>query len=131
MFQRARRSRPLRGPFKIMRLSPRLEALLTRCVPGFPVWDLCCDHGLVGLAALESGKFTAVIFNDSVEHLLNLLKPKINGRADCRIVHAFAEEISEPLTGNLVLAGIGGEKIYKILSTHAERQTLKAQKIIV
>jgi tRNA (adenine22-N1)-methyltransferase len=115
----------------VPKLSPRLQALLDRCEPGLPLWDLCCDHGLLGLAALESGKFSEVIFNDAVPHVLEALAPQISNYENSRVVLGLAEEIQEPLTGNLILAGIGGEKIFKILSTYSAAGRLNARHIIV
>jgi tRNA (adenine22-N1)-methyltransferase len=114
-----------------MALSLRLQTLLDRCEPGLPLWDLCCDHGLLGLAALASGKFQEVIFNDAVAHVLEDLAPKLAGYENSRAILALAEDIAEPITGNLILAGIGGEKIFKILSSHAAAGRLKARHIIV
>lgn len=113
-----------------MGLSLRLNSILERCEPGLPLWDLCCDHGQLGLAALASGHFPEVIFNDSVKRLLEPIQLQLVGHAGCRFVCSLAEDISEPLTGNVVLAGIGGEKIFRILSAHAGCQSLLARKII-
>ncbi|MGZ3721709.1 MAG: SAM-dependent methyltransferase [Bdellovibrionales bacterium] len=114
-----------------MGLSFRLKSLLDRAEPGMPLWDLCCDHGLLGLAAYESGKFTEVVFNDSVPHVLELLAPQLIEKDNTRTVLALAEEINEPLTGNIIVAGVGGEKIYKILCSHALNGRLQARKVIV
>lgn len=113
-----------------MRLPERLQSLLDLCEPGLPLWDLCCDHGLLGIAALESGQFSEVIFNDSVPHVIEQLSERLAGRARCRTVLAFAEDIGEELTGNLILAGVGGEKIFKILSNHSRAGRLRARHVI-
>jgi len=114
-----------------MGLPLRLQSLLDRCEPGFPLWDLCCDHGLLGLEALESGLFPQVIFNDAVPHVLELLAPRLAGREDAKLVLSRAEDIPEILIGNLVIAGVGGEKIFKILMSHANAGRLKARRVIV
>ena len=113
-----------------MALPGRLHSLYELCLPGLPLWDLCCDHGLLGLWALERGAHTEVIFNDAVAHVLTALPAKIAGRPG-RVVCANAEDISEPLLGNVVLAGIGGEKVVKILQAHARRGGLRAKRIAV
>jgi tRNA (adenine22-N1)-methyltransferase len=113
-----------------MALSFRLQTLLDRCESGIPLWDLCCDHGLLGLEALAGGRFSEVIFNDAVAHVLVDLKARLTGLSDARIVHSLAEDIQEPLTGNLVLAGIGGEKIFKILTAHLQNGRLHARHIL-
>ncbi len=114
-----------------MRLSPRLEALFNRCQPGLPLWDLCCDHGYLGLHALHSGAFTEVLFNDTAPHLLALVKAKLRGGERARLISGKAEEIIEPLTGNIVIAGVGAEKIFKILDSHLRRGTLIGPHVLV
>lgn len=114
-----------------MRLTLRLESLLARCQPGLPLWDLCCDHGYLGLWALKSGAFPQVMFNDVVPHLLDLIKPKLRETPAARLILGHAEDIAEPLTGNVIIAGVGGEKIYKILSSHGARGSLNADNIVV
>lgn len=111
-----------------MPLSLRLQTLLDRCHSDLPLWDLCCDHGLLGLQALNSGRFTEVIFNDIVPHVLEPLRRQVGD--DARVICAPAEDIPEQLTGNLVLAGIGGERILKILLAHFGRGTLRAKHIV-
>lgn len=113
-----------------MRLPERLQSLLDLCEPGLPLWDLCCDHGLLGIAALDSGNFSEVIFNDSVPHVIEQLRERLTGRTHCRTVLGLAEDIGEELTGNLILAGVGGEKIFKILSYHSREGRLHARHII-
>lgn len=111
-----------------MPLSLRLQSLLDRCEAGLPLWDLCCDHGHLGLEALRSGRFPTVIFNDAAAHVLDDLRGQVGGQP-ARLLCARAEEIREDLTGNVVIAGIGGEKIYKILRAAGER--LKARHIVL
>jgi tRNA (adenine22-N1)-methyltransferase len=113
-------------------LSPRLAALYELCLPKLPLWDLCCDHGYLGLWALHSGRHSEVIFNDAVPTILESLPQNFGqaaGRA--RLISGLAEDIQEPLIGSLCLAGIGAEKIFKILMTHAQRGTLQASTIAV
>ncbi len=112
-------------------LSPRLQFLLDRCRPGFTLWDLCCDHGYLGLSALQGRRFSQVVFNDTVPHVLEDLRRRLPMSPDWRILLSPAEEIDEPLTGNVVLAGVGGEKIYKILCAHASRGGLVGERLIL
>jgi tRNA A22 N-methylase len=113
-----------------MALPSRLHCLLDLCLPGLPLWDLCCDHGHLGLYALNSSSYPEVIFNDIVPHVLADLPAQFAGRPG-RVICSPAEDIGEPLTGNVVIAGVGGEKIFKILLAHATRSTLRAKRIAV
>jgi len=112
-------------------LSPRLQKLYDLCQPKQPVWDLCCDHGLLGLWALHSETHPCVVFNDAVAHVLEGLQQKFGAHAPrAKVICGPAEDIVEPLDGNVVLAGIGGEKIVRILQTHAARANLHATRVI-
>ena len=113
-----------------MVLPNRLHCLLDLCLPGLPLWDLCCDHGYLGLFALNNSSYSEVIFNDVVPHVLANLPGKFAGRP-ARVICGPAEDIAEPLTGNVVIAGVGGEKILKILLAHTRRSTLRAKRIAV
>jgi tRNA (adenine22-N1)-methyltransferase len=81
---------------------------------------------LLGLEALERDQFTEVIFNDCVDHVLQPLR----GRG-AQVVLGRAEDIDKDLRGNVVLAGIGGERIHNILTRLVERGRLKADRLVL
>jgi len=55
--------------------SGRIEAILRYIRPGRPLYDLCCDHGLIGLTALLEKGSSKVYF---VDQSLNALRPLQN-----------------------------------------------------
>lgn len=112
-------------------LSARLRAFLDEALPGAPLWDLCCDHGLLGLAALGSGRFPKVHFVDSSEAAMKLLAGRLSDETRAGFHLKPAQEIGEDLTGSVVIAGVGGLLIWKILQALHERGTLKAQRLIL
>lgn len=112
-------------------LSARLQAFLDEAVPGAPLWDLCCDHGLLGLAALGSERFPKVHFVDSSEAAMKLLEGRLAGNRRAGFHVKPAQEIDEDLTGSVVIAGVGGLLIWKILQTLQVRGALKARRLIL
>ncbi len=114
-----------------MTLSPRLKTIVDKCIPGVPLWDLCCDHGKLGMWASYKGVVSEVIFNDSVAAIVDALQPRLKKLNSVRTVCCPAQEISETLTGNVVIAGVGGEKSHDILTSLQRGGFLQADRIIV
>ena len=111
-----------------MKLSPRLSALLAQGLDGQDFWDICCDHGLLGRAALRSGRFSEVHFNDQVPHVL----AKLRERAGAGLFHLCpAQNLDVELTGTVSIAGVGGFNIIKILSAWDESRILRAERILL
>lgn len=116
-------------------LSPRLKMLSDFLIEGSDVWDLCCDHGYLGEAALESGLFPRVHFVDRVPDIIERLRSRLNDRLDVSKHAVFysvdAGEISEPLEGTVVLAGVGADRIRQIIGDLLRRQLLHAKRILI
>lgn len=114
------------------RLSTRLRALFEAIPPGYDaVWDLCCDHGRLGLAVLESEGAGEVHFNDSVAAIMNDLEQRLvrYGARRYGLHPGPAEQLRLPDTGRqlLVLAGVGDELSARIITALA--QQLPAQRL--
>lgn len=60
-----------------MKLSPRLELILNHLNPGEPVWDVCCDHGILGRSAIRKNIFSEVHFVDQVVSIMQRLSSEI------------------------------------------------------
>jgi len=112
------------------KLSARLELLLKQGLEGQDFWDVCCDHGYLGESALKSGRFRQVHFVDSVPHIIQSLKFRLENN-EARFLALRAEELAEPLTGTVVLAGVGGFTIIKILQRWEEKNLLRAQRLVL
>lgn len=56
------------------RLTPRMKCFIEHALKEQPLWDICCDHGYVGIKALESSEFSEVHFVDQVPHIMERLK---------------------------------------------------------
>ena len=117
-------------PYK---LPLRLRALLERALPGEPVWDLCCDHGHLGLAALASGLYPEVVFNDVVPHVLEDLRRRLPSFSDdikVRVECGPAESLAFDLTGTVIIAGVGSRTMLRICNALNTRQVLKAKRLL-
>lgn len=114
-----------------MKLSPRLQWIYERLLPGQPVWDLGCDHGFLGREALASACFPAVHFVDQVPHLIASLQQELAGQPGARFCAQAAESLQEPVQGTLVIAGMGAHAMHKILEGLASQKFLQAQRLIL
>jgi tRNA (adenine22-N1)-methyltransferase len=121
-----------------MRLSTRLEFIYQTLIPGHDVWDICCDHGRIGLKALGDGRFSTIYFVDQVPHIIERLQNKLNNLAKFqeKLVmarfHALpAQEISEKMKGNIVIAGIGGLTIVEILEKRTRKYGIEPRRLIL
>jgi tRNA (adenine22-N1)-methyltransferase len=110
-------------------LSPRLRLMLGQGIDGQDFWDICCDHGLLGAAALASARFRKVHFVDRVPHIIEKLKERLGGEGE--IVLSGAEDLNEEISGTAVIAGVGGFNIIKILENWEARGILRAQRLIL
>jgi tRNA (adenine22-N1)-methyltransferase len=119
-------------------LSARLRFLFDSLLPGKPVWDLCCDHGLLGISAYQSQAFSEVVFVDQVEHIIKRLFHRFHQDhrssdnptlAEFKI--ADARFLEGPLLGNLVLAGVGATNSLEILLSLLARGALRAERLLL
>jgi tRNA (adenine22-N1)-methyltransferase len=115
-------------------LSPKLQIIYDQLLPGEDVWDLCCDHGYLGWAALASGNFAEIHFVDRVAPIIENLKRQIIPHDPTRKArfHALgAETLQEPLTGTVVIAGVGAYTAFEILEKLWKRDLLKAKRLVL
>lgn len=103
------------------RLSKRLNALFDAVPPGYDsVWDLCCDHGRLGMAILETARAPAVIFVDQIQGITRELEERLHryGAEDYQVVCQDASTLKLPKQGRhlLVLAGVGDEVTLNIMA---------------
>lgn len=121
----------------MLKLSPRLQLISDHLIPGEALWDLCCDHGYLGLAAYDSGLFTKVYFVDQVASIMNALEKRFK---ECHFAEAIktqasflcipGQDIAQPVSGTLVIAGIGGLTSLDIVRGLHKGGHLQASRII-
>lgn len=122
----------------MFKLSPRMQLIYDQLLPGKPVWDLCCDHGYMGLNAYESGDFPAVYFVDQVGPIVQQLKERFKEKhldpkstIQTFFLSESAENLQIHLEGNVVIAGVGSFTIIKILRVLFTKGFLKAERLIL
>ena len=114
-----------------------MELLVSLGREGLPFWDICCDHGYIGILALKSQRYTSVYFVDNVEHIIDRLtklikiSPSDIPKDQAFLIHSPAEELSLKLFGTVVIAGVGGRTIIKILKSLLLRNLLYAEVLLL
>jgi tRNA (adenine22-N1)-methyltransferase len=103
-------------------MSARIEAIVRSVRPGVPLYDLCCDHGLIGQRAYEQRGSTPVHLVDQSATVILRLRERLApfreqlGK-DFLIWQAKAEEVPHPArTSDFVLAGVGIPCAIRILN---------------
>lgn len=104
--------------------------------PASEVWDVCCDHGLVGLEVLRRNPKARVHFVDRVPSIMEALRGKLENMAsaekDRGTIHlGEAEALALPLRGTVVIAGVGGQRIEGILRRWIERELVDFDRLIL
>ncbi len=120
-------------------LSQRLSTALENALPGKEFWDICCDHGILGIHALRSQNFLEVNFVDQVPEIMRRLEEKIRKyikKSDFPVgklnfYTCPAEVLQAPLKGNICILGVGAEKINFILQEWARLNLLHADRLIL
>jgi tRNA A22 N-methylase len=87
------------------------------------LWDLCCDHGLIGENFLKiTNPFNSeVYFVEQIAHLTQQLSLKIDPQFSftiltqdaCKVNYFFNKNSQEPWA--FVIAGVGGNETFKIV----------------
>ena len=102
-------------------IGPRMRQILNSIPNQLPLFDIACDHGLIGLTALIEGKCSEVIFIDQVEKIIEKLNIKVkkypkNFQDKIRMIAINAAKYESYLpTANYVIAGIGGNTMLSII----------------
>lgn len=123
---------------KMQRLSPRLKTVYDHLLPHQDVWDFCCDHGYLGVAAYKSENFQNIYFVDPVISILKKLESQFfqyahnkENRSNAHFILQKGQQIKMPVLGTASLVGVGGLLIYEILDGLASNSFLQSQRLIL
>lgn len=101
-------------------ISNRIREISSLARPKWPTYDLCCDHGMIGLWILESQKSSSLTLVDCVHEIVKQLDEKIARFGSHLPIKTQAQDASKinipEQQANVVIAGVGGRKIIRILS---------------
>jgi tRNA (adenine22-N1)-methyltransferase len=119
------------------KLSRRMKCFIDNALKNDVLWDICCDHGYVGIKALESSQFSEVHFVDQIPHVMDRLEVLIKQYWRIRPEHKYTlhamsgEDLELDICGTMLIAGVGGLTIKKIVSTLVEKKKLKAKRLLL
>lgn len=104
-------------------------------VKGSPFWDICCDHGHVGIGALDTNEFSKVHFVDQLPHIMERLSKTLIDlqiEESSYVLHDLkGEEIGTAVSGTCLIAGVGGLTIARILNALMTKNLLHADRLIL
>ena len=105
-------------------LSARLDAIVSLLLPCRELADVCSDHGLVAVVAVQRGIARRAICADLRAAPLdvarqNIARAKLALRVTAVQGDGFAPLANRPVDA-VVIAGVSGELIVRLLSTHLE-----------
>ncbi len=118
------------------KITPRMRTFLSKALPQRAFWDICCDHGYVSYAAILSNVFTEIHCVDQVPHIIDRLKILLNERLTGIHENVFchslsAENLDLEISGNCLIAGVGGLTIKNIISALLIKELLKADRLLL
>lgn len=119
------------------KLSKRMKYFIEYALKDKPFWDVCCDHGYVGIKVLESSEFPEVHFVDQVPHIMQRLEALIKQSWRISPHHKYflylmpGEKIESEVHGTLLIAGVGGLTIKTIISHLIGNQKLQARRLLL
>ena len=121
-----------------MKLSHRLQAIFKELAPGVPVVDIGCDHGHLGAHAYLSEKFPEVVFIDQVEETMAQLEIKFHRYVKKEVIQtrvnfitSDAKKVQAPLSGNVVIAGVGGKNMMSMLEGLFQSPDFKPTRLVL
>ena len=125
------------------KITARISRLCSFVVKDRSTWDLCCDHGLIGLSAWTRHRLPELHFVDRAPGVVAELEAELRDRIDLTSIFFHpvdATELMLPVKPcNVIIAGVGFramkriiEAIYParlphrvIISVHAEAQKVE------
>lgn len=119
------------------RLSRRMKCFIDNALKNEPLWDICCDHGYVGIKALETSKVSEVHFVDQLPHIMDRLDKLIKEYWRIKPEHKYTlhvmsgENIKFDVYGTMLVAGVGGLTIKTIISSLMKNNKLHAKRLLL
>lgn len=122
----------------MVKLSERLMTVYENLLPEKDVWDICCDHGYLGMAAYKNANFTHVYFVDRVPEIVDRLKNqfqksifKTDSVLKTTFICSAGQDINTNVTGTICITGVGGLSVFKILDALSKKNYLNADRLIL
>lgn len=123
------------GDFTLLR--KRLQALRDYYHDSFSVWDIGCDHALLGLSFIDEASVKEIHLVDPSKDVIEGLKLKLldsyitSASKTITLHHQKGQKISlNPQSKTIFIAGMGGKEIQEIL-IHLEPQLTVSDRIVI
>lgn len=123
---------------KAPKITARMKLFVDHSLANLDFWDFCCDHGYTGIYALQLEKFSCIHFVDQQKHIIENLKLRfqhsqsfIKKHYQFQFYAEDARQFQYEVTGNLLIAGVGGKLAYEILKHLSAENLLKAKRILL
>ncbi|HXH73619.1 MAG TPA: tRNA (adenine(22)-N(1))-methyltransferase TrmK [Bacteriovoracaceae bacterium] len=114
-----------------MNLSKRLTRIRDFSHDSQTIWDIGCDHGLLGLSFQADPKVKAINLVDPSEAVIKKLDSYITTDEKIKIWHAKGQNIVlSPEKKTVFIAGMGGKEIIDILK-HLEPQLTEKDSLVI
>lgn len=118
------------------RLGKRLSTLFKSIhAQSTVIYDLCCDHGALGRATLETRPNAKVFFNDVHKDIMARLADQLDQfgaqNYDLLVCSGTDIVVQPTLHGSIVLAGVGDELCIAILEALLRQESLSSYEIII
>lgn len=100
-------------------MSSRLQTIFNLLTASKDVWDIGCDHGILGIKAISSEKFKRVYFVDPSKGALEKIEKKIRGPLPKNsFLNCKGQDLNwNIVSGNVVLAGFGSQEMVDIITS--------------
>jgi tRNA (adenine22-N1)-methyltransferase len=103
-----------------VRVSPRMRRIVDFVLDGRPTWDLCCDHGLIGLWAWHVRDLPELHFVDRTPEVIRELEDRIRDHMEHSALHFHPRDASTikiaDVPSNVILSGVGFRASQPILA---------------
>jgi tRNA (adenine22-N1)-methyltransferase len=120
----------------VLRNSKRINTLID-LVPSSSqvVWDLCCDHGNIGLGIHESNDELGIIFVDQVDLITKKLQSRLLelNMTNLKVICKSATDVdyTHSKKSTFLIAGVGGDLAIKIITQILRTNSSKDNSFIV
>jgi tRNA A22 N-methylase len=114
-------------------LSKRLSALKSQAQASASIWDIGCDHGLLGLSFENDPNVQSIHLVDPSDLVINTLRTKLKDSDITRIkiLHNKGQNVKvDSLQKTIFIAGMGGKEIKDIL-LNLEAQLTSADQVVI
>jgi tRNA (adenine22-N1)-methyltransferase len=103
------------------KVSERISRIGDFVIDGRPTWDICCDHGQIGLWAYRTHRLPELHFVDRAPHITADLERALSPHMDLTSIYFHSMDAAAlqlpPTPCNVIVAGVGFKSMRRIVGT--------------